>query len=282
MDRTITICHSPDSDDAFMFYALTQGKIPTDGLRIGHELRDIETLNQWAMQGKSEVSALSFHAYAHVADRYALLDSGASIGHRYGPIVVAKRPYSPDALAKLRIAVPGRYTSALLFLQLWNSEIRYDIYDFNDISRVINEGKADAGLIIHEGQLTYAKDGFVKVLDLGEWWFQQTGLPLPLGGNVVRRDLGMDLMAKIARLQRQSIVYALAHRDEAMDFAIRYARDLDKRDADRFVGMYVNERTVRYGDDDKEAIRLMFQMAYDKKLIPALPALDFVSDETQH
>lgn len=278
----ITISHSPDSDDAFMFYALTQGKIATEGFEVAHELRDIETLNQWAIEGKSDVSAVSIHAYAYVSDRYALLDSGASIGDKYGPIVVAREPMSLDTLKRKRIAVPGRTTSALLFLRLWHPDIAYDVYAFDDVGKAVLDGRADAGLIIHEGQLTYKDDGFVKLLDLGAWWFEQTGLPLPLGANVVRRDLGPKLMQKIARLQRQSIVYALEHREEAMDFALRYARGLEltKDKADRFVGMYVNEKTVRYSDEDKQAIALMLKLAHEAGIIPTLPMVDFISDRT--
>ena len=279
MTQQITISHSPDSDDAFMFYALTQGKIPSDGVEIVHDLRDIETLNRFAMEGKTQVSALSLHAFAYVSETYALLDSGGSIGYHYGPVLVSNRPLELDDVKGKRVAVPGRYTSAALFLRLWCPDIACVYVPFDQVFEAIASGQVDAGIIIHEGQLTYAQEGFVKILDLGEWWFDNTGLPLPLGGNVIRRDLGMALMKKIARLQRQSIQYALDHRQEALDFAMGYARGLARQDANRFVGMYVNERTVAYGDDDRKAIALMLQMAYDAGIIPQLPKLEFITDE---
>lgn len=275
--RQITIAHSPDPDDAFMFYALTQGKIETPGLDIRHELRDIETLNQWALAGKCEVSALSLHAYAHVSDRYALLDSGASIGYKYGPVLVAKKPIAIEELSKKVIAVPGRLTSAVLYLQLWQPDLKLEVIPFDRIFDAVKRDQVDAGLIIHEGQLTYRDEGFVKLVDLGEWWFSETGLPLPLGANVVRRDLGPALMRDLAHLQRESIRYALAHRAEALAFAERYGRDLDTAKADRFVGMYVNERTAAYGDDDKRAIMLMLERAHARGIIPRLPAIEFVA-----
>ncbi len=276
-ERVITISHSPDSDDAFMFYALTCGKIPTGGLEIRHELRDIETLNAWAKEGKSEVTALSLHAYAYVSDRYAILDSGASIGDRYGPIVVSKRPLDEAALRRATIAIPGVLTTATLALRLWHPEIKTQVYPFNEIFSVVNRGEAEAGLIIHEGQLTYGREGFSKGLDLGEWWAARTGLPLPLGVNGVRRDLGMPLMQTLARLQRESIAYALSHREEAMAYARRYSGDLSADETDRFVGMYVNRRTLAYGEEDKTAIARLLSEAAAAGIIPAVPRLDFIS-----
>ena len=249
--RVLRVGHSPDSDDAFMFYALTHDKIPTDGLKFVHQLEDIQTLNQRALQGELEISAVSIHSYAHLTDRYALLNSGCSMGDRYGPMIVTRDPIGLEELrASGRvIAIPGKLTTAYLALQLClGRDVAVEIMPFDQILPAVAEGRIDAGLIIHEGQLTYADSGLHCVLDLGQWWHRETGLPLPLGGNVVRRDLGQDLVERVADLLKQSIQYALSHRKEALDYALEYARDLDPATANRFVGMYVNDWTVDYGD----------------------------------
>jgi 1,4-dihydroxy-6-naphthoate synthase len=275
--RTIRVGHSPDSDDAFMFYALTHDKLDTGGLTFVHQLEDIETLNRRALEGELEVSAVSIHAYAHLADRYALLASGSSMGDRYGPTLITREPATLDDLQGRTIAVPGRLTTAFLTLQLClGKDVPHVIMPFDQILPAVAEGRADAGLIIHEGQLYYGDRGLHKVIDLGQWWFERTGLPLPLGGNVVRRDLGDDLVRRIAALLRQSIEYALSHRQEALDYALQYARDLDPALADRFVGMYVNEWTVDYGHRGREAVRALLKAAWDAGLVPAPVDVQFV------
>jgi 1,4-dihydroxy-6-naphthoate synthase len=277
--RTIRVGHSPDSDDAFMFYALTHDKIDTGGLKFVHQLEDIETLNRRATSGELEVSAVSIHAFAHLADRYALLASGSSMGDRYGPKLIARRPLSLDALrgGTTPIAVPGRLTTAYLTLQLClGKDVPVVVMPFDQIIPVVLDGRAEVGLIIHEGQLYYPDKGLNQILDLGEWWFEQTGLPLPLGGNVVRRDLGDDLVQQVARLIKESIVYALEHRQEALDYALQYARDLDPALADRFVGMYVNDWTVDYGPRGREAVRALLKRAWEAGLVPASVDVQFV------
>src|SRR5438445_261869 len=238
--RIITVGHSPDSDDAFMFYALAHNKIDTGDLQFRHELQDIETLNRRALRGELEVTAVSIHAYAHLLDKYALLPSGCSMGDRYGPMVVARRPMTVDQLRPLTIAVPGTMTTAFLALRLLLPDgFRHEVVPFDQIIAAVSSGQYDAGLIIHEGQLTFQNQGLHLVVDLGVWWQEQTGLPLPLGGNAVRRDLGPDTIRQISRLLKESIRYALDHRDDALAYALRYARDMDKALADRFVGMYL-------------------------------------------
>jgi 1,4-dihydroxy-6-naphthoate synthase len=275
--RTIRVGHSPDSDDAFMFYALTQDKLDTGGLRFVHQLEDIETLNRRALRGELEVSAVSIHAFAHLADRYALLASGSSMGDRYGPTVITREPARLDDLRGRTIAVPGLLTTAYLTLQLClGKDVRVTVMPFDQILPAVAEGRADAGLIIHEGQLYYGDRGLHKVVDLGQWWFEQTGLPLPLGGNVVRRDLGDDLVLQVAGLLKSSIVYALEHRDEALAYALRYARDLDPALADRFVGMYVNDWTVDYGPKGREAVRMLLGRAVEAGLLPGPVDVQFV------
>jgi 1,4-dihydroxy-6-naphthoate synthase len=273
----IRVAHSPDSDDAFMFYALATNKLATGIFNFSHTLEDIESLNQKALRGEYEVTAISFHAYAYIADRYALLPSGASMGDRYGPIIVAREPWDLSGLASKVIAVPGTMTSAYLALKLFQPEFQHVLVPFDKIMAAVKEGKADGGLLIHEGQLTYAQQGLHKVLDLGEWWHDLTSLPLPLGGNVIRRDLGPETMAQISNLLRQSIAFALDHRGEALSYAMRFARDLDSKMADRFVGMYVNKRTLDYGEDGRRAVQLFLDRAFEKKLIPARVIADFVS-----
>src|ERR1700732_2562710 len=239
--RLITVGHSPDPDDAFMFYALAHDKLDTGNLRFRHELQDIETLSRRALRGEREVTAVSIHAYAHLLDKYALLPSGCSMGDRYGPMVVARRPLSAEQLRSIKIAVPGTMTTAFLTLRLLLPDgFEYEVLPFDQIIPAVAEGKFEAGLIIHEGQLTFQNQGLHLVVDLGVWWQEKTGLPLPPGGNVVRRDLGTQTSRDITRLLQESIRYALAHRDDALVYALKYARDMDKSLADRFVGMYVN------------------------------------------
>ena len=274
---TVRVGHSPDSDDAFMFYALTHDKLDTHGLRFVHQLEDIETLNRRALRGELEVSAISIHAFAHLADTYALLASGSSMGDRYGPTVITRQPMTLEDLKGRTIAIPGRLTTAYLALRLClGKDVPVTVMPFDQILPAVAEGRAEAGLIIHEGQLYYGDQGLHKVVDLGQWWFEQTGLPLPLGGNVVRKDLGDDLVRKIAGLLKQSILYALGHREEALAYALQYARDLDPALADRFVGMYVNEWTVDYGPKGREAVRTLLARAADSGLIPAPVDVQFV------
>ncbi len=255
----ITLAHSPDSDDAFMFYGLAQGDIDTEGLVFSHELSDIESLNRRAMAGELDVTAVSFHAYAYLAERYLLLPHGASFGDGYGPVVVARKPFTREDLAPGRVIVasPGRWTTAALALSLWAPKIEMVEVAFDRIQEKVASGEVAAGLLIHEGQLTYSDDGLVLVVDLGRWWKEQTGLPLPLGGNVVRRDLGADRIARISRALGRSIEYGLSHRDAALSHALGYARGLDRAQADRFVGMYVNEWTRRYGPEGRRAVQTL-------------------------
>ncbi|HEX4497941.1 MAG TPA: MqnA/MqnD/SBP family protein [Thermoanaerobaculia bacterium] len=262
---TIRIAHSPDSDDAFMFYALTQGLLDTEGLEISHVLQDIESLNQAAFQGTYEITALSFHGYAHLADRYQIMPSGASFGDGYGPIVVAREPLGRADLPGLKVAIPGELTTAHLALRLWQPDVTPHIVPFDRILDVVKDGEADAGVVIHEGQLTYADMGLKKVVDLGEWWKGDTGLPLPLGGNGIKRDLDEDLKLRLCRLLSQSINYALDHRQEALGYATRYARGLedDPERSDRFVGMYVNDWTRDYGEAGRRAVQLLLDRGFE-------------------
>ncbi len=277
LERTIRVGHSPDSDDAFMFYALTHDKLDNGGLRFVHQLEDIETLNRRALWGELEVSAISIHAFAHLADRYALLASGCSMGDHYGPKLIAREPMTLDQARSKTIAIPGKLTTAYLTLQLClGSDVRVEVMPFDQILPAVAEGRADVGLIIHEGQLFYQDRGLHQVIDLGQWWQGETGLPLPLGGNVVRRDLGPETIARVAALVKGSIEYALAHRQEALDYALNYARDLDPALADRFVGMYVNEWTVDYGPRGREAVRTLLRKASEAGLIPEAVDVQFV------
>ena len=264
---TIHVAHSPDSDDAFMFYALASGKIDTEGLTYVHELQDIESLNQRALRGELEVTAVSIHAYAYLTDRYALLPHGASMGDRYGPRLVAREPAGQSDVKGKRIAIPGPLTSAYLALQLYESDFIPVFTPFDLIEDVVVNGDVDMGLLIHEGQLTFGERGLHLVADMGEWWFQETGLPLPLGGNVVRKDLGPTLTAKISRHLRDSIAYGLQHRAGALDHAMQYARGLDRGMADTFVGMYVNDWTLDYGERGREAVRLFLERGVAQGLI---------------
>ncbi len=275
----IRIAHSPDSDDAFMFYPLVKGEIDTEGLEIEHVLADIETLNREALKGTYEVSAISFHAYPYVADKYLVLPSGGSVGEGYGPVVVAKE--KPDTLKGKRIAVPGTLTTAYLTLKLYEPEFEVVVVPFDRVIEAVERDEVDAGLVIHEGQLTYSDHGLVKVVDLGEWWKEKYDLPLPLGCNIVRKDLGREIIKKLEKLMRRSIEYSLREREKALSYAIDYARDLqeDRDRTDKFVGMYVNHRTVDYGEDGREAVRLLLRLGKEKGIIEAdIPEVIF-SDE---
>jgi 1,4-dihydroxy-6-naphthoate synthase len=276
---TIRLAHSPDSDDAFMFYALAAGKIDTGGRRYEHELQDIETLNQRALEGELDVTAVSIHAYAYLAERYALLSHGASIGDRYGPRLVAKAPPPPDPRAGIRgkrVAIPGRLTTAALALRLYQPDFEAAVVPFDRIEDAVLQGEVDAGLLIHEGQLTYSQGGLNLWADMGEWWHGETGLPLPLGGNAVRRDLGDELIGQISRDLKASIVYGLEHREEALSHAMQYARGLERVAADEFVGMYVNEYTVDYGEAGRRAVQLLLERAAHAGIIPSRIPLSFV------
>ena len=271
----ITVAHSPDSDDAFMFYGLASGGVETYGIHVEHLLADIETLNRAAFDGRYEVTAVSFHAYAHLTDKYLLLSHGASMGDKYGPVVVAKAD-GPKTLDNVVVAVPGLLTTAYLALKLYSPGVEVKVMPFDQIQEAVHDGSVAAGLLIHEGQLTYESEGLRKIVDLGEWWAEKTGnLPLPLGGNLIRRDLGMDNVAKISRMLHDSIAYALAHRDEALDYAMKYSRGLDRRKADRFVGMYVNDLTLDYGDRGRTAVQLLMDLAYDRRLIPSKVSVEW-------
>ena len=273
----IRVAHSPDSDDAFMFYALANGLLDTGELEFEHVLSDIESLNREAFKGTYEVTAVSIHAYTRLDDRYALLDSGASMGDGYGPVVVARRRLDRAALRAGTVAIPGELTSAALALKMWDPSLTTVAMPFDAIGPAVAEGRVDAGVLIHEGQLTWHGEGLASIVDLGVWWAEQTGgLPLPLGGNVVRRDLGAELVERVALLLKESIVYALEHRSAALDHAMTYGRGLDRERADRFVGMYVNDLTVSYGARGRRAVETFLRRAHDLGLIPAVPRLDFV------
>jgi 1,4-dihydroxy-6-naphthoate synthase len=276
--RLITVGHSPDPDDAFMFYALAHNKLDTGDLVFRYELQDIETLNRRALRGDLEVTAVSIHAYAYLLDQYALLPSGCSMGDRYGPMVVARRPLTIGDLGKVRIAVPGTLTTAFLALRLLlPAGFAHDVVPFDQILPAVAAGRHDAGLIIHEGQLTFRNQGLHLVVDLGVWWQERTGLPLPLGGNVARRDLGPETMSRISRLIQQSIYYAQGHRRDALAYALQYARDMDESLADRFVGMYVNDWTLDYGPRGREAVRRLLAEGHAAGIIPAPVQVEFVS-----
>jgi 1,4-dihydroxy-6-naphthoate synthase len=277
----ITVAHSPDSDDAFMFYGLASGAVHVPGIEVEQVLADIETLNRYAFEGRYEVTAVSFHAYAHLVDRYALLPHGASMGDKYGPILVARRPIvateRSGALKGLKIGIPGALTSAYLTLQMFDPEFNVEILPFDEIQHAVLDGRVDAGLLIHEGQLTYAAEGLKKVVDLGEWWFERTGgLPLPLGGNIIRRDLGPALMRQVSQMLHDSIAHALNHRAAAVEYAQTFGRGLDKADTDTFVGMYVNQLTLDYGTRGRAGLERFFTEAFEKKLIPTRVDVEFV------
>jgi len=274
----IKLGHSPDPDDAFMFYALAKELIPTGPYVFEHILQDIQTLNDWAVEGRLEVTAISIHAYPYVQDKYALLDSGSSMGDRYGPLVVARRPMQPDELAKMTIAVPGKMTTAFLALSLMLGKdgFTYKVMPFDAILGAVALGEADAGLIIHEGQLTFEQQGLVRVVDMGQWWYEQTQLPLPLGGNVIRRDLPQQALTEVPKLLTESIRYSLDHRAEAVEHALQFARDMDIALADRFVGMYVNEWTLSYGEVGQQAVRELLRRGHEAGITPAGEQIEFL------
>jgi 1,4-dihydroxy-6-naphthoate synthase len=272
--ETITVAHSPDSDDAFMFYALAEGRVDTEGLHFRHELSDIESLNRRAMAGELAVTAVSFHAYAHLADRYVLLPHGASFGDGYGPVVVSREPIAREEISsgEVEVASPGPWTTAALALRLWAPGVATRAVSFDRIQDEVAEGRVRAGVLIHEGQLTFRDEGLTEIVDLGRWWKEETGLPLPLGGNVVRRDLGADRIARISRALSRSIEYGLAHRSDALDHAMRYARGLPREKADQFVGMYVNAWTQGYGEAGRNAVQTLLDRAHAAGFVPAVRA----------
>ena len=275
--REITIAHSPDSDDAFMFYGLAKDKVVVPGYRFTHTLTDIETLNHKAMnEAFYDVTAVSFHAYPYIQDNYALMVCGGSVGENYGPMIISPKPLTLDEVRKVKIAVPGTLTTAYLTLKLFAPEVETEVVPFDQIIPQVLEGKYNAGLIIHEGQLTYSHSGLHKIIDLGIWWREQTGMPLPLGGNAIRRSLGPDVIHTVTVALRDSIQFGLDHRKDALAHAMQYARDLDPELANQFVGMYVNERTLNYGPDGQEAIRKLLQMGHERGIIPHAVKVDFV------
>ena len=274
--RTISVAHSPDSDDAFMFYGLATHKLETEGLKFEHVLKDIQTLNEDARNGVYDVTAISFHAYAYVSDKYALLPHGASIGDKYGPIIVANEPRKPEDIKSMKIAVPGELTSAYLALRLYEPNFEHIVVPFDKIIDAVVKGDADAGLLIHEGQLFYKQMGLDKVLDLGEWWHEKTGLPLPMGGNAIRRDLGEDLMKQVSKHLHRSIVYSMENREDALAYAMQFARDMPPELADRFVAMWVNDLTLDYGDRGREGVRRLLDEGVKAGIIPHDVQVDFV------
>jgi 1,4-dihydroxy-6-naphthoate synthase len=277
-ETRITVAHSPDSDDAFMFYGLASNNVDTGGIVVDQVLSDIETLNRAAFEGKYEVTAVSFHAYAHLADRYALLAHGASMGDNYGPIVVAKAGAGPSGVKGSRIAIPGTLTTAYLALRLYEPDFEYVVVPFDEIQQAVLDGKAEAGLLIHEGQLTYQDEGLRKIVDLGEWWNERTGgLPLPLGGNIIRRDLGPEMIRKVSKLLHDSIAYALSHRKDAVEYAEQFGRGLDREKTDKFVGMYVNDLTLGYGERGRKAVERLMDEAFEKGLIPTRVKVEFAA-----
>ena len=275
--QQIRIGHSPDSDDAFMFYAIANGLIPTDGFEIIQVAEDIESLNKRAVNGELEVTAISVHAYAYVANHYALMPCGASIGDRYGPLVVSKEPMQREDLAGKKIAIPGKMTTAYLTLRLCQPDFEPEVVPFDQILPYVQEGNADAGLIIHEGQLTYGRAGLHKAVDLGEWWHEETGLPLPLGANAIRRDLGTEKIRRITSLIKQSIQYSLEHREGGLAYAMNYARDMETELADRFVGMYVNDYTLDYGERGRAGVRALMERGYRSGIIPHPVDVEFAT-----
>lgn len=276
MTMKISLAHSPDSDDAFMFYGLASGHVPTDGLEIEHVLSDIETLNRRAMEGRHEITAISFHAYPHVAERYRLMPCGGSIGDGYGPLLVAREPLDPADIRGKMVAVPGTLTTAYLALKLFAPDVRTVVVPFDEVFDAVRAGRADVALVIHEGQLTYAGAGMHKVLDLGAWWKKETDLPLPLGGNAVRRDLDEALVRRLTSLVRQTVQYSLAHRPEALEYAMRFARGMQDGIADRFVGMWVNDMTVDCGERGRRAVQELLDRGHDAGIIPRRVNVDFV------
>ena len=295
-ETRITVAHSPDSDDAFMFYGLASGNVDSGGIVVNQVLSDIETLNRAAFDGKYEVTAVSFHAYAHLVDKYALLPHGASMGDKYGPIVVAPA-FAPQGspgsygaagvrgvtgVKGSRIAIPGTLTTAYLTLRIYEPDFEYIVVPFDEIQQAVLAGKADAGLLIHEGQLTYQDEGLRKIVDLGEWWAERTGgLPLPLGGNIIRRDLGPEMIAKVSKMLHDSIAYALSHRPEAVEYALQFGRGLDRAKTDRFVGMYVNDLTLAYGERGRQGLERLMADAYERGLIPQRVVVEFAGQDSE-
>jgi 1,4-dihydroxy-6-naphthoate synthase len=277
-ETRITVAHSPDSDDAFMFFGLASGSVETGGVVVEQVLADIETLNRAAFEGRYEVSAVSFHAYAHLLDKYALLPHGASMGDKYGPIVVARQEAGPQSVKGSRIAIPGTLTTAYLTLRIYEPDFEYVVVPFDQIQQAVLDGQAEAGLLIHEGQLTYQDEGLRKIVDLGEWWAERTGgLPLPLGGNIIRRDLGPEMIAKVSKMLHDSIAYALSHRPEAVEYALQFGRGLDRAKTDRFVGMYVNDLTLDYGDRGRRGLERLMSDAFERGLIPHRVPVEFAA-----
>jgi 1,4-dihydroxy-6-naphthoate synthase len=274
----IKVAHSPDSDDAFMFYGMATNKIRVPGVKFTHTLTDIETLNRKALEGFYDITAISFHAYPYLQDKYALMPSGGSVGEGYGPMIVASRHIPLDEIGRHKIAVPGTMTTAYLTLKLFAPDIVTEVVPFDEIIPKVLEGKFEAGLIIHEGQLTFNKAGLHKILDMGKWWRDKTGLPLPLGGNAIRRELGPEMIAACCTALRDSIQYALDNREEALQYAMQFARDLEPQMADKFIGMYVNERTLDYGNDGREAITKLLDMGYAAGVITQKPNVEFVGN----
>jgi 1,4-dihydroxy-6-naphthoate synthase len=274
--QTITVAHSPDSDDAFMFYGLATNKLEIDGLKFEHTLKDIQSLNEDARQGVFDVTAISFHAYAYVADKYALLPHGASIGDNYGPILVTREPREAAEIGSMKIAIPGELTSAYLALRIYDREFQHVVVPFDQIIEAVQKGEADAGLLIHEGQLYFNQLGLHKVLDLGEWWHEKTGLPLPMGGNAIRRDLGRDLIRQVSQHLHRSILYSMENREDALAYAMQFARDMQPELADRFVAMWVNDLTLDYGDRGREAVKRLLAEGHKAGIIPHKVKVDFV------
>ena len=276
--RTISVAHSPDSDDAFMFYGLATHKLDTGSLSFTHVLKDIQTLNEEASRGTYDVTAVSFHAYAYIADKYLLLPHGASIGDNYGPILVSREPAKAAEMSQLKIAVPGTLTSAFLALRIFNSDFKYEVVPFDKIIDAVKSGQCDAGLLIHEGQLFYESIGLHKVLDLGEWWHERTGLPLPMGGNVIRRELGPEIIRQVSHCLSESIRYSLDNREDALAYAMQFARDMDPDLADRFVAMWVNDLTLDYTDRGREAVERLLMEGFERGIIPHRPNVEFAAD----
>lgn len=274
--KTITLAHSPDSDDAFMFYGLATHKIDTGDVQFKHVLEDIQSLNERATRGEYEVTAVSFHAYAYIADKYRLLPHGASIGDNYGPIVVAREPYKAEDIRRLKVAVPGEMTSAFLALRIFCPEFAYEVVPFDQIIEAVKSERCDAGLLIHEGQLFYHKHGLHKVVDLGEWWHKETGLPLPMGGNVIRRDLDDELARRISKYLHEGIRYSLDHRQDALRYAMQFARDMDPMLADCFVEMWVNELTLDYTERGRMAVQRLLDEGTARGVIPHSVKVEFV------
>jgi len=273
--QTITVAHSPDSDDAFMFYGLATNKLDTGNLSFTHVLKDIQTLNEEAFRGTYDVSAISFHAYAYIADKYVLLPHGASIGDNYGPVLVSRDLIRPEDISRLKIAVPGILTSAFLALRIFTPDFQYEVVPFDKIIEAVQSGRCDAGLLIHEGQLFYESMGLHKILDLGEWWHEKTGLPLPMGGNAIRRDLGPEIIHQVSECLRESIRYSLDNREDALEYAMQFARDMDPDLADRFVAMWVNDLTLDYTERGREAVRRILSEGFERGIIPNRVAVEF-------